>query len=266
MVARKGHRTVLEAHRRLPFPAHWLIVGDGPCREEIQSMTQDLGLSGQVTFLGRISDGDLLALYNACDIFVLTPEEQRWDRWLDSEGFGLVFHEAGACAKPVVGSNVSGCSEAVRHNMSGILLPPGDPVSLAQALARILLTISRAKARREWPAPGAEIRRLVPSCAATPLSLSPDSPLKSEPAPIIVIRNPAAQNRPHDRRGDNNNGVEREGRSAFWRRDGVDEDSLRTRREGGAAAHALHNTPKKHEAQRWSKPAEGGQDSEYNNA
>jgi phosphatidylinositol alpha-1,6-mannosyltransferase len=145
MVARKGHRTVLEALRRLPFPTHWLVVGDGPCREEIQSMTRDLGLTDQVTFLGRTSDDDLLALYNACDIFVLTPEEHRWDKWLDSEGFGLVFHEAGACAKPVIGSNTSGCCEAVHHNVSGILVPPGDPVSLAQALTRIVLTPSLAQ-------------------------------------------------------------------------------------------------------------------------
>jgi Glycosyl transferases group 1 len=145
-------------------------------------MSQDLGLADQVTFLGRISDDGLLALYNACDIFVLTPEEQRWDRWLDSEGFGLVFHEAGACAKPVVGTNVSGCSEAVRHNISGILIPPSDPIALARTVTRTCLHHrSRKDSEREacaWCRNSAD----GPVSAPTPLSLSPDFPLTSHEA------------------------------------------------------------------------------------
>lgn len=144
LVARKGHRIVLKALEQLPFNAHWMVVGDGPCRAELIGLARDLGLSNQVSFLGRVSDDDLLALYNACDVFVLTPEEQRWESWLDSEGFGLVLHEAGACGKPVITSNISGCREAVRHGASGILVPPGDPAALSAALCSIICDKPRA--------------------------------------------------------------------------------------------------------------------------
>jgi phosphatidyl-myo-inositol dimannoside synthase len=138
LVPRKGHLTVLDALQQLPFEAHWVVVGDGPCREPLEAEAQNRGIAHQVSFLGKVSDDDLLALYNACDVFVLTPNERRWDRWLDSEGFGLVLHEAGACGKPVITSNISGCSEAVLDGETGFLVPPDDPSALSEALYMIL--------------------------------------------------------------------------------------------------------------------------------
>lgn len=134
LVARKGHLNVLNALQQLPFEAHWVVVGDGPCREQVAAEADERGVAHQVSFLGKVSDDDLLALYNACDVFVLTPEEHRRDSWLDSEGFGLVLHEAGACGKPVITSNVSGCSEAVVDGQTGLLVPPGDAAALSEAL------------------------------------------------------------------------------------------------------------------------------------
>jgi phosphatidylinositol alpha-1,6-mannosyltransferase len=87
----------------------------------------------------------LLAIYNACDVFVLTPEEHESRGRLDSEGFGLVFHEAGACRKPVIGSDVSGCRDAVIHGVTGLLVPPEDPQPLAAAMERILSDPSTAQ-------------------------------------------------------------------------------------------------------------------------
>lgn len=138
MVPRKGHLNVLDAIQQLPFAAHWMVVGDGPCREELIAATADRGMTEQVSFLGKVSDDDLLALYNACDVFVLTPEERFWNGWLDSEGFGLVLHEAGACGKPVITSDISGCKEAIIDGGTGILVPPANADALAQALAFVL--------------------------------------------------------------------------------------------------------------------------------
>jgi phosphatidyl-myo-inositol dimannoside synthase len=134
LAPRKGHMNVLNALEEIPFETQWIVVGDGPCRNDLERAAEERGLSSRISFMGKISDDDLLGLYNACDVFVLTPEEQHTERWLDSEGFGLVLHEAGACGKPVIASNTSGCSEAVVDGKTGILVPPGDHFALANAL------------------------------------------------------------------------------------------------------------------------------------
>ena len=69
---------------------------------------------------------------------------------LDSEGFGLVFHEASACAKPVIAADVSGCKEAVVGDVTGLLVPPDDPQALADSIRYLLASgnSSRAGARR----------------------------------------------------------------------------------------------------------------------
>jgi phosphatidylinositol alpha-1,6-mannosyltransferase len=88
--------------------------------------------------VGEISNQDLLALYNACDIFVLASEEREDGRSLDSEGFGLVFHEAGACGKPVIATDISGCKEAVLDGITGLLVPQADPQALADRIEYLL--------------------------------------------------------------------------------------------------------------------------------
>ena len=138
LVSRKGHFNVLSALSQLPFAAHWLVVGDGPCQAGLIAAAKALEMEDQVSLVGTVSDDDLLALYNACDVFVLTPEQHSLNGWLDSEGFGLVLHEAGACAKPVITSDDAGCREAVIDGGTGILVPPGDPGALAQALESLL--------------------------------------------------------------------------------------------------------------------------------
>jgi glycosyltransferase involved in cell wall biosynthesis len=138
LAQRKGHLNVLGAMRQLPFPAQWVVVGDGPCRPELLAAVDSWGMSRCVQFLGQVSEDDLLALYNGCDVFVLTPEERRLGGSLDSEGFGLVFHEAGACGKPVVGSDVSGCRDSVVDGRTGFLVPPADPGALSRTLTFLL--------------------------------------------------------------------------------------------------------------------------------
>jgi phosphatidylinositol alpha-1,6-mannosyltransferase len=135
LVPRKGHLCVLEAIRRLPFPAHWVVVGDGPCRDELLKAAATFAIEDRVTVWGAVSDDDLPGLYNACDIFVFTPEERRFaDGRVDSEGFGLVYLEASACGKPVIGSRISGCKDAVIDGATGILVQPGDPDQLSKAI------------------------------------------------------------------------------------------------------------------------------------
>jgi phosphatidylinositol alpha-1,6-mannosyltransferase len=136
--ARKGHFHVLEALRRLRFPFCWMVAGGGPLLPELRASVSDPGLQDRVRILGEVSNYDLLALYNACDMFVLTPQQREDGAILDSEGFGLVFHEAGACGKAVIAADVSGCKEAVVQGVTGLLVPPDDPQALADSIEHLV--------------------------------------------------------------------------------------------------------------------------------
>jgi type III pantothenate kinase len=64
---------------------------------------------------------------------------------VDSEGFGLVYLEAAACGAAVIASDGAGCREAVVDGCTGLLVPPGDPATLAEALGRVLRDRSLAE-------------------------------------------------------------------------------------------------------------------------
>ena len=66
--------------------------------------------------------------------FLLTPLEIRTRTTFDSEGFGLVYLEAGACGKPSIASTTAGCSEAVADGWTGLLVPPHSAPQLARAI------------------------------------------------------------------------------------------------------------------------------------
>jgi phosphatidylinositol alpha-1,6-mannosyltransferase len=147
LVPRKAHLNVLNAIAGLPFPVRWLVVGEGPCREQIAQAIHARQMSANVLLLGSVSDDELVGLYNACDVFVMTPAEERGrEDSLDSEGFGLVFHEAGACGKPVIASDVSGCRDSVIDGRTGFLVGPGDATALRRTLEYILTHPQEAEA------------------------------------------------------------------------------------------------------------------------
>lgn len=138
LVPRKGHLTVLAALRHIKRPVHWIVVGRGRLKRSLWWRHLLAGRRSQITFAGVVSTRELVELYNACHVFVLTPVEIRKGRTLDSEGFGLAFLEAGACGRPVVGSNVSGCIDAVADEQTGLLVEPDNPVALAHAITRLI--------------------------------------------------------------------------------------------------------------------------------
>jgi rhamnosyl/mannosyltransferase len=104
------------------------IVGEGPLRQALQGLASDLGVADRVDFLGAVSDPELLALYHACDAFVL-PSVTR------AEAFGMVQIEAMACGKPVISTDVpSGVSWVNRHDETGLVVRAGDAAALAGAI------------------------------------------------------------------------------------------------------------------------------------
>lgn len=114
---------------------HYLIVGDGEMRAELAHLIAAEGLQPHVTLAGMVSDSELVDYLRLCDVFLL-PNRTLENG--DTEGFGLVFREANACGKPVIGGRAGGVVEAVQDNVSGLLVDGGDIAEIAAALARIL--------------------------------------------------------------------------------------------------------------------------------
>jgi phosphatidyl-myo-inositol dimannoside synthase len=143
LVSRKGIDNVLQA---LPAVlAHvpaltYAVIGDGPDMPRLTALAKQLGVSERVRFLTRVP-GDLAEYYNACDLFVMPAREEPGD----VEGFGLVFLEANACGKPVIGARAGGVTDAVADGESGLLVPQNDVAALSAAIVSLLTDPLRAQ-------------------------------------------------------------------------------------------------------------------------
>lgn len=137
LVKRKGHAYVLRALPGILAQEpniFYGIIGDGPYRAELELLTAELHLQQQVFFTGKISSEEIAQWYAACKVFIMTPEDIEGD----IEGFGIVYLEAQSFGKPVIGTRVSGVSEAVADGETGILVEQRDTVAIQHALVRML--------------------------------------------------------------------------------------------------------------------------------
>jgi glycosyltransferase involved in cell wall biosynthesis len=129
LVYYKGLQVLLDAMRG--WPGTLMVVGEGSLEAELRSQADALGLAERVTFLGRISDDELPAYYQASDAFVLPSIAV-------TEAFGVVQIEAMAAGLPVISTNLpTGVPWVNQHGESGLVVPPGDAAVLAAALRRI---------------------------------------------------------------------------------------------------------------------------------
>lgn len=126
----KDHATLLGAFARLA-PAlpdvHLAIVGDGPCRGDLEALATKLGLGGRVLFAGMRPHRP--NLHHLFDVSALSSL---------SEGFPNSVVEAMAAARPVVATDVGGVRDALVDGVTGLLVPAGDPAALGAALERVL--------------------------------------------------------------------------------------------------------------------------------
>jgi glycosyltransferase involved in cell wall biosynthesis len=116
--------------------ASLVLVGDGDDRPRLEHLARDLGVSQHAHFLYGLTPEQLFACYANCDVFALPSK---------GEGFGLVFLEAMACAKPVIGGAHGGIPEIVEDGVTGLLVPHGEAERLAQALESLFNNPSRAR-------------------------------------------------------------------------------------------------------------------------
>ena len=132
LIPRKGLPFLVEAAKKIVKEyreTKFVIVGDGPLRNQLVSYLETANLQGNFTFLGNVKENVLPALYNCADVFAL-PSIQ--------EGQGIVLLEAQASGKPVVAFDVGGVNEAVRNTETGLLVKRGSSDELADALLKLL--------------------------------------------------------------------------------------------------------------------------------
>lgn len=112
--------------------AHLVVVGIGPMSDAWQALARELGLQAKVSFLGEAPDADVLALYQAADLFVL-PSTNRAETW------GAVQIEAMASGLPVICTELgTGTSYVNQDGVTGLVVPPNEPGALAAAIQTLI--------------------------------------------------------------------------------------------------------------------------------
>jgi sugar transferase (PEP-CTERM/EpsH1 system associated) len=126
----KDHRGLLEAFGRIARhpQAQLVVVGDGPCRAELEQVGRRLGLDGRVLMLGERQD--VARILRALDVFALPSL---------GEGISNALLEAMASGLPVIATRVGGNPELVDHGVTGTLVSPRSAEALAAAFDRYLL-------------------------------------------------------------------------------------------------------------------------------
>jgi glycosyltransferase involved in cell wall biosynthesis len=150
LVEKKGVDDLLRALRLVRdqgCDATLTVVGNGPLRAELEQLATRLGLQEYARFVGAVPQSELPALYRRAAAFVAPFRVARDD---DQEGLGLVMVEALACGCPVISTRVPAIEAEFAH-LGPLLVEPGSPAALADAIARVLVDGSSL-------APGADVR------------------------------------------------------------------------------------------------------------
>jgi glycosyltransferase involved in cell wall biosynthesis len=141
-VEKKGFPILLDAVARLKVPALLRLVGTGAARALLEESIERQDLGDSVEIVGRRSHEDLPEAYAWADV-VAVPSVV--DSNGDRDGLPNVALEAMACRRPLIASDVSALGPTVRAAGSGLVVPPGDAVALADALTTLTAPRLRAE-------------------------------------------------------------------------------------------------------------------------
>lgn len=123
-------RALAEVSRRRPdISWRYRVIGEGPEVGRLRSLCRDLGIARYVSFVGRLPYSDTMEEIARCDVFSLPS-------W--GEAFGIVYLEAMARMRPVIGCKENGAADIITSGSDGLLVPPKDVDALAAALELLL--------------------------------------------------------------------------------------------------------------------------------
>ncbi|MCB0162683.1 MAG: glycosyltransferase family 4 protein [Anaerolineae bacterium] len=175
LVERKGNDMVIKS---LPMVLKeipnivYLVVGSGPMEERLTTLVNELNLQDDVIFCGDVSQEWMPVYYRICDVFIM-PSRSLESKG-DVEGFGIVFLEANAYGKPVIGGRSGGVPDAVLDGVTGLLVDPNSTDEIASAIIRLLTQTDYARELGENGRRRVESEMNWPKCAATVQQLLKD--------------------------------------------------------------------------------------------
>ena len=133
----KGHDLVIKALALLRdknLNIIYNIVGDGTDRKRLEKLAKDLKVYKQVNFLGKVSFDEIKQAYHECHLFIMPSFYSiKPDGYATGEGFGIVYLEAGASGRAVIGCDVGGQTDYIRDGINGLLVKP-DEKDIAQKI------------------------------------------------------------------------------------------------------------------------------------
>ncbi|MFC1700634.1 glycosyltransferase family 4 protein [Patescibacteria group bacterium] len=137
---RKGYHisipAIVEVRKKYPNLKYY-IVGhqkNKPFFNKLKKLAEKHQLENNIIFLQGISDKELIKLYHQSDLFLLTSV----NIGLHFEGFGLVYLEANACGKPVIGTYNCGAEDAIKNEFNGLLVQQNNIKNTSDAILKIL--------------------------------------------------------------------------------------------------------------------------------
>jgi glycosyltransferase involved in cell wall biosynthesis len=136
-VVKKGYDDLLEALALLPADLEWRFVhiGGGALAAALRLQAELLGLSRRIEWRGAMPQPEVLAAYREADLFALASKVAKDG---DRDGLPNVLIEAQSQRLACVSTDVSAIPELIEQNVTGLLVPPGNPIALAEALERLI--------------------------------------------------------------------------------------------------------------------------------
>ncbi len=109
--------------------AQLVVVGDGPCRDELEALARSLGIASHTFFMGRLNGDELVSTLNACDVMLMTSR---------SEAQPMTILQANLCGIPVVGARAGGIPESINDAVTGFVVDTDDRGAFVDRVSRLL--------------------------------------------------------------------------------------------------------------------------------